>query len=338
MSMVYSGIVFFCMPSRVLSLCFLFTLTLYADFSDDLTVACEKGNLAEVKRIMGAGMSKDEKHFAIRSASKNGHADVVKYLISQGAPLGDRDFPPLIDAAMQGHAEVVRLLLRAGASIDEGDQASALCLTVENPQMVDLLIKARADVNRECNGTAPLFRAADFGHAESVKMLLAAKADIFFRTEGGDTALIVAAFKNRPNVVKLLLDSGAGASLRYTSSQGKTVLEIAQEQGAADILGMLKIAERKFNTRSVNYAAQTKSVVVLRLGPSRATQAIQCQSRTTLPKGFRVQVLEETTAPENIGGVRGRWLRIKTPTDEVDCTTAVAREFWIFGGLVELLP
>ena len=110
--------------------------------------------------------------------------------------------------------------------------------------MVDLLIKARADVNRECNTAPPLFRAADYSHTESVKKLLAAKADIFSRTEIGDTALIAAVLKNRPDVVKLLLDSGAGASLRHKSSQGKTVNEIAQEQGAADILGMLKTTEK----------------------------------------------------------------------------------------------
>lgn len=326
------------LPIRILCLFVLLSLPIFADFSSALTVACEKGNLAEVKQLMSAGVSKDEKHFALRAASKNGHADVVKYLISQGAPLSNRDFPPLIDAAMQGHAEVVRLLLRAGASIDEGDQASALCLTVENPQMVDLLIKARADVNRECNGTTPLFRAADYGQTESVKRLLAAKADIFFRAEGGDTALIAAVLKNRPDVVKLLLDSGAGASLRYKSSQGKTVMEIAQEQGAADILGILKTAEKKFSTRAVNYAATVKTPLVLRWGPSRATHAIQCDKGATLPTGFRVEVLEETTIRENIGGVRGPWLRIKMPTEQMDCTTAVAREFWIFGGLVELLP
>ena len=119
------------LPSRTLSLFVLFSLPIFANFSGAVTVACEKENLAEVKRLMSAGASKDEKHIALRSASKNGHANVVNYLISQGAPLGDRDFPPLIDAEMQGHAEVVRLLLRAGASIDEGDQASTLCLTVK---------------------------------------------------------------------------------------------------------------------------------------------------------------------------------------------------------------
>lgn len=321
------------------TLIFATTFTIMADANDDLAAACKAGSLAEVKRLVAAGAGKSDQLLgALRAAAAAGQKDVARYLIANNAAISDRDFPPLLDAAMNGHKEVVRLLLKAGAPVDAGDQASALCMAVERPEIVRILIEAKADVNRECNGMSPLHRAAESGAVDSVRLLLKGGAGPNTRNEGGFTPLHAAVERKRTEVIKVLLAAGAAGSLRQKASGGKTPLDLANEQGDAEIIALLRRAGQKTATRSAKKSVCTTTDVVLRSGPSRETPAVQCGERKTLPQGFRVEVSEETIAAERISGITGRWLLIQPPTGQIDCSIAGISEFWIFGGLTSEDP
>ena len=72
-------------------------------------------------------------------------------------------------------------------------------------------MRLRADPNkaRPDNGFTPLMAAASGGHADTVKSLLAAKADVNAAQKSGDTALKLATAAGHADVAQLLKDAGA---------------------------------------------------------------------------------------------------------------------------------
>uniref|UniRef100_A0A4W5KMN0 Uncharacterized protein n=1 Tax=Hucho hucho TaxID=62062 RepID=A0A4W5KMN0_9TELE len=82
-----------------------------------------------------------------------------------------------MEAAREGHEEMVALLLAQGANINaqtEETQETALTLSCCGGflEVADFLIKAGADIELGCS--TPLMEAAQEGHLELVKYLLAA--------------------------------------------------------------------------------------------------------------------------------------------------------------------
>lgn len=67
------------------------------------------------------------KHTALSEASSQGHIDIVKYLLENGADpnsQSDTGRSPLWRAAFNGHIEVVKILLEAGANPQFRDKVS----------------------------------------------------------------------------------------------------------------------------------------------------------------------------------------------------------------------
>jgi ankyrin repeat protein len=79
----------------------------------------------------------------------------------------------------------------------------------------------------------PLFLAASEGRLNAVRYLLDEGADVNACEGGGSTALMEAAYKGHPEVIKELLLRGAEINL--ISEQG-TALDVAQHQAVADLL------------------------------------------------------------------------------------------------------
>ena len=99
-------------------------------------------------------------------ACKNGHKDVVAYLLEQGADVKARELNGRVAlhyAAAFGHAQLVPLLLQKGAEIEHGDQ----------------------------DGTTALMLAIAGGHVAAVKALIddkvngVAKADVKAKNKQG---------------------------------------------------------------------------------------------------------------------------------------------------------
>ncbi|CAE1172053.1 OSBPL1_2 [Acanthosepion pharaonis] len=81
----------------------------------------------------------------------------------------------------------------------------------------------KLDINLNCKGTqrsnkgwSPLHLAAYFGHAEVVKLLLEAGAEVNVQNDMGDTPLHRAAYTAREDIVMLLLSHGADISILNT--------------------------------------------------------------------------------------------------------------------------
>uniref|UniRef100_A0A674JZQ2 Ankyrin repeat and KH domain containing 1 n=1 Tax=Terrapene triunguis TaxID=2587831 RepID=A0A674JZQ2_9SAUR len=213
-----------------------------------LTLACYKGMVfkssfdghVEVARLLldsGAqvNMPADSFESPLTLAACGGHVELAALLIERGANLeevNDEGYTPLMEAAREGHEEMVALLLAQGANINaqtEETQETALTLACCGgfSEVADFLIKAGADIELGCS--TPLMEAAQEGHLELVKYLLAAGANVHATTATGDTALTYACENGHTDVADVLLQ--AGADLEHESEGGRTPLMKAARAG-----------------------------------------------------------------------------------------------------------
>ena len=90
-----------------------------------LIVAAALGKLNDVKTMIGSAPDLSNVSNAMYGAARNGHTEVVKYLLDQGAAIDTRGFfggTGLHWAAINGHRETVELLIARGASREIRDE------------------------------------------------------------------------------------------------------------------------------------------------------------------------------------------------------------------------
>jgi uncharacterized protein len=191
---------------------------------------------------------------------------IRKRVLDDPGFLLDRDYvgnTPLLTAIEFDNLELVTFLLQRGAdpnvAVDDG--YTCLLTAIESDETVSIkivatLINAGADIHfAGINGWTPLHMAAARGHAEKVKLLIAAGADLNQRKDidAHETPLLEAAFMGQPETVKLLLDSGANASLRDVINN-RTPLETAKYVAAGpdpDVYKLLKKENMQIDTEDI---------------------------------------------------------------------------------------
>ncbi|CAM4544595.1 unnamed protein product [Lepidochelys olivacea] len=204
-----------------------------------LMEACMDGHVEVARLLLDSGaqvnMPADSFESPLTLAACGGHVELAALLIERGANLeevNDEGYTPLMEAAREGHEEMVALLLGQGANINaqtEETQETALTLACCGGflEVADFLIKAGADIELGCS--TPLMEAAQEGHLELVKYLLAAGANAHATTATGDTALTYACENGHTDVADVLLQ--AGADLEHESEGGRTPLMKAARAG-----------------------------------------------------------------------------------------------------------
>ncbi|PNH06196.1 Protein TANC1 [Tetrabaena socialis] len=173
-------------------------------------------------RFMYVDVSDDAETTPLIQASMNGHLEVVKRLITDGAQVeavdGKTKMTSLIIASMNGHHEVVRHLIDNGARLEavdgkEGATALIWACFKRHTKVVQNLLTATATTARLAatskKGLCPLHLATYNGLTEAVAMLLEKGACVADRTQEGDTALDLGLWKDRKEAVKLLHKHGA---------------------------------------------------------------------------------------------------------------------------------
>ena len=138
-------------------------------------------------------------HRILITAALQGHEQCALRLIEAGADVNakSRDgFTATMGAANSESVEILSALLEAGTDVNAwyfgGRWATALIIAVErqNTNIVDLLIKAGADVNVKSGGKTVLKRSVDLKNIEIICKLVETGAVDDAQTDEGLTALM----------------------------------------------------------------------------------------------------------------------------------------------------
>ena len=214
-----------------------------------LTVVCSSkiSNKDFVELLV---QSRGEKITALTKAIIYGHADIVQYLLNEGAPVNapyKDGITSLMCACHNGHSEIARILLNHGAdpNMQDHNNSTALHSACYNQMTVgvELLLAHGAEHSiRGIKEATPLIFACikDWGcimDPSILVLLLLAGADPNAQDEDGSTALIIAAHCDYKEGLTVLLNEGA--KLNIQNVFGSTALHGAAKNGFLAISELL---------------------------------------------------------------------------------------------------
>lgn len=164
---------------------------------------------------------------ALTSTAHIGNAEVIRVLAAHGADFNAKpqawSYSPLDSAANAGRAEAVSALIELGADREDWNYALLLAGMRGYPDVVERLLEYGADPNVSTEtGYSCLMWTAQNGDLRSAQALIRHSANIHAVTEGGTTALTVAAICDHPDIVQGLLAAGARVNLLDAALIGDT--------------------------------------------------------------------------------------------------------------------
>ena len=153
----------------------------------------------------------------IHFACENGHIDVVNFLYEMHKRCihakDDDNNTPLIYASIGGHLDTVKFLLSKHANPDEINAHGMTAITFAAQNGYLSIVKKLAKISTQFKIAnrkyTPLVEAAAGGHIDVVKYLIEIGVDPNIRTSDNMTPFWAALNKNRPSVLKYLLQHGA---------------------------------------------------------------------------------------------------------------------------------
>jgi ankyrin repeat protein len=222
-----------------------------------LIIASSRGHLGVVQLLlqhMGSHWLEDKDvlgYTALHWASEKGHAEVVHFLLSQGAQADSREnsgVTPSMKAADSGHLGVMQVLLHhtAGQGLEDRDGGgyTALRWAVEGGQeeVAAFLLSQGAEANtRDEEDRTPLMwlvrQTNDYTGVAKVLLDHLEAEGLEERDENGKTALHWAGQEGNEGLVALLLAKGAQASSR--DDHGRTPLRLAARNGHMGVVRRL---------------------------------------------------------------------------------------------------
>jgi len=190
-----------------------------------LYLACTNRDTAIVERLLNAEADPNTKllngETVLMNCARTGNAASVKVLLAAGANVNakepEHDQTALMWAAAEKHSDAVRVLLDGGADFRARSRTYTQTVTSEVTQRA-----GREELNYTVarGGSTPLLFAARSGDVESVRLLLAAGADVNDSLPNGMSALVLAAHSGNGPAARLMLEKGANpndAEIGYTA-------------------------------------------------------------------------------------------------------------------------
>lgn len=230
-------------------------------------------------------------------AAQKGNARVVDALLELGvdpAASSIHGTTAVLQAAHFGHADVLKIILRAARSKAEAQSPTT---TMTNgsvngnfPSYLDGGISAMIEAGNR-HQTTPLMRAAQEGHCEAVRVLLAAGATVNLRNRYRLTALLLAAQRGHVATCKQLIQAGADMNA-VTDDQRSTALMLACKRGHANVVQALVTAG--CNVSYMDRKGRTAQQIIAR-------QHAQYQREGMEPTTFtaeKVEILMHLVDPE----------------------------------------
>ncbi|KNC81058.1 hypothetical protein SARC_06600 [Sphaeroforma arctica JP610] len=210
----------------------------------DIVMACQRGLLQRVAHLVeteGVDINTPDQEdvTVLHWAAINNRLAVVKYLLLKGAIVdalgGHLQSTALHWAVRQGHLEMCVMLMSQGAdpSIRDNQGYNALLLAAQfgHSSLCAYLVAKGVDIHStDPDGRTSLMWAAyRVFTADTIRTLLALKADIDRQDNTRNTALHWACFNGNSATVRELVNSGARVDLRNDKNQ--TPLELCVGRG-----------------------------------------------------------------------------------------------------------
>lgn len=175
--------------------------------------ACYEGNAHVVDMLLNAGADVNANSWALRSACKNGHHDVVLLLIARGVDVACHGGDALIWAAHTGNTKILELLLVVGLRkfASQTLQGALDCAAIRG-NLEALKVALQFGISPNGGDGHSLRRAAEYSSYEVVKTLLDAGASVVGLR--GEMALYSAAKTGKLECVKAMVEAGASVSAR----------------------------------------------------------------------------------------------------------------------------
>lgn len=194
------------------------------------------------------------RYAGLHAAAAAGDVPALTAELARGAAIDARDQngrTPLHVAVFRTHAEAARVLAKAGADVRALDRQSYDIVTIaavaNDVSMLRLALELGGDaklVTSPYRGTA-LIAAAHLGHAEVVRLLIAAGAPLDHVNNLGWTALIesIVLGDGGPNHLACLTALlNAGATPNLADRDGRTPLALAKARGFREMAARLEAA------------------------------------------------------------------------------------------------
>ena len=255
-------------------------------FELGLLEACAVGNIETVQFLLhyqflqhisvDVDHTNNEGQTPLMIASKNGHGNIVKLLLSEKANVNKQDnigqtavmlaktieiyqtlvqanadttivthkgSTPLYVSCIDGNHEVAEhLLFTLKHDITTRPDGGTILMAASrggNYRIVQYLLEKEHDPNTQDNdGRTAIQRACLMGHYTVTELLLKHKADLNLPTHNGWTPLMVASQKGHIKIVELLLQNGVDPNVTNTKN-GATALILASLNGHHDSVELL---------------------------------------------------------------------------------------------------
>ncbi|GIY82395.1 ANK_REP_REGION domain-containing protein [Caerostris darwini] len=215
---------------------------------------------------------------ALHIAVGNDCREVVEYLLRNGANTLIKDevgFLPLNTAIRLKFVDVAKVLLEKETSADAnlsicGYTSLHFAAEVGGLILVNILIEKKPDVNFKTEfGETPLILAVARGHLEVVRALLLKKAEINAKNVFGSTPLHRASAEGHEEIVKLLLDHEA--NVNAFDNDCVSPLHCSAQGGHANVMKLLLNKNADVNIQTnlgstpLHYAAENVHDVVVNM-------------------------------------------------------------------------
>ncbi|CAD6198096.1 unnamed protein product [Caenorhabditis auriculariae] len=253
-----------------------------------LSIACANGHRDPVEILLKEGANiehRDKKGFTpLIVAATAGHAPVVEVLLKNHAAIesqSDRTKDTALSlACSSGRKDVVELLLSYGANKEHRNVSDYTPLSLAASggyiEIVNLLLNSGAEINSRTGsklGISPLMLAAMNGHKEATRVLLERGSDINAQIETNrNTALTLACFQGRTEVVRLLLSYNA--NVEHRAKTGLTPLMEAANGGYTEVGDLLLEAGADPNTAPVPSSRDTALTIAADKGHEKFVELL----------------------------------------------------------------
>lgn len=239
----------------------------------------------------------DSKKTCLHLACREGHAELVEYLVTKGWALEARDkllSTPLQQACNSGHSSIVSFLLLKGADPRAKDSLgrNSLLFAVCSPctEVVQVLLKKEVSLidSKDYIGRSALHYAIFNPHPRQVdiaRTLLEAGMNVDTPDNELKTPLHHACESSKPRGIRILLKWGANTQSHDKS--GKTPVDLASNQSIKQLVSLYSKGKPEQVVKSSRLSSEKLPKLAQRSNENRPSTPVQ----STQPPLFREKLL-----------------------------------------------